>query len=134
MVRRRGIHSGFVYMDVMFALAILGSTVFAALVFYRAQVRETRNTHEKLSALLIAESEIERLRATPYAEIATGTAMPLTISLPAAGRVKEIASSLTVVETAPGRKEATVRIEWDSPKGNRRHVETSAWLAREIQP
>jgi hypothetical protein len=133
MVKRRR-QAGFVYMDAMIALVLLGGAILTSLVFFRAEAKEIRGSHERLSALLVAESEMEHLRATPFEAVPLGTAMPLVPTVPSAGRIKALSETLTVVEGGPGMKEATVRVEWDSPKGLRRHVELTGWISGEVTP
>jgi Tfp pilus assembly protein PilV len=123
-----------IYMDVMLALALLSGGVMVTLVFFRNEAREVRSTHERLSALMIAESEIERLRATPFEAIQVGPDLPVAPNVPAAERMKEFSETLTVVKTEDGMKQATVRVEWDSSKGQRRHVELAGWISGEVTP
>ena len=123
----------FVLLEMAAAIALLTGTVFLALVFFRTEVREVRNTHERLAALLLVESEIERLRTLPYAEIAVGAKRPLELQLPSAKRLKQAQGTLTVKEIKLGLKMATVRIGWRSRKGMPRHVEMTAEFSREGQ-
>ena len=53
--------SAFVMVDAVLALALVVATVFVCLAFFRSEVRELRSTQDEFAALLIAESEIERL-------------------------------------------------------------------------
>ena len=123
---------GFVLMDAMVALALLSSAVFVFVAFFRAEVRELRGTQDEFNALLIAESEIERLHTLPYGRIAVAEAQPLPLALPSAAHLKEAAATLTVKELQPGLKRADVRIEWISSTGLRLHVEQEAEFTAEV--
>ena len=123
---RRG---GFVMVDALIALAVLGFGVFFMVAFFRSEVRELRYAHDRLTAQLLAESEIERLRGIPHEEIKNGSALDL--SLPSAERLANVRGRLAVETPAPGWKRATVRIEWDSPKGWPVSVELSGDFAEE---
>ena len=101
-------------LDTIAALAVLSGGVFMAMTFFRTEVRELRGTQDRLAALLLAQSEVERLYAGTYEAIRVGTNQPLDLSLPAARRVRGALGYLTVVETEPGLKRATVRIAWRS--------------------
>ena len=99
--------------------------------FFRAEVREVRSTQERLAALLLAQSELERLYAGTYEAILPGADQPLDLTLPSARRVKGVTGYLTVVETEPGLKRATVRVAWRSPLDKPLHVELSSAFSRE---
>ena len=122
---------GFVMMDVLAAFALLAGGVFLSVVFFRTEVRELRYTHERLAALLIAESEIERLHTLSYEEIARGDGQPLNLTLPSARRLKEGRGTLSVKEIEPGLKNVTVRIQWSSPRGRPCFVEMRSVLSKE---
>ena len=132
MKRGHRLSAGFLLMDALVALAVLAGGVFVSVAFFRTEVRELRNTHERLAALLIAESEIERLRALPYDNIPVGDGQSLGLKLPSARRLKGAAGALTVKETEPGLKAATVRVEWISPKGRPLRVELSSEFAKAV--
>lgn len=119
-------------MDAMVALALVTSSVFVCLAFFRSEVRELRSTQDQFAALLIAESEIERLHTLPYDRIAAGEAQPLALTLPSAAHLKEATATLTVKELQPGLKRAEVRIEWSSSTGRRRRVEQAAEFTTEV--
>jgi hypothetical protein len=112
--------------DALVALALVAASVFICVAFFRTEVREVRRTQDEFAALLIAESEIERLHTLPYDRIAAGDAQPLALTLPSAAHLKEAAATLTVKELQPGLKRAEVRVEWSSSKGRRLHVEQAA--------
>ena len=126
-IRRRG----FVLLDTLAALALLAGGVLMATVFFRTEVRELRFTHERFAAMLIAQSEIERLHTISYEQILSGAGRPLDLNLPSAKRVKEINGTLTVVKRSPGLKAATVRIDWRSPSGTPHHVKLTNVFSRE---
>ena len=130
MVKHPTRSAGFVFMDALVALAILGAGVFLSMAFFRAEVKEVRSTHERFAALLIAESEIERLRTLPYERIPIGEGQPLALKLPSARHLKEATGTLTAQEIGPGLKAATVRIHWSSPRGTPLHVELSSEFSR----
>ena len=137
MVRLRTIHprrAGFVMLDVLAAMALLVGGVFMAVVFFRAEVREVRFTHERFAVMLVAQSEIERLHTLPYDQIAVGEARPIELTLPSAKRIKEASGTLSVQEVSPGLKAATVRIAWRSPSGTPHHVELTNEFSREGRP
>jgi hypothetical protein len=113
------------------ALALIASSVLVCVAFFRTEAREVRGTQDEFAALLIAESEIERLRTLPYDRIAAGEAQPLALTLPSAAHLKESAATLTVKELQPGLKRAEVRVEWSSSKGRRLHVEQAAEFSAE---
>ena len=118
-------------LDCLAALGILAGGMFMALAFFRAEVRETRYTQDRFAALLIAQSEIERLYTLPYERILVVADRPLALDLPSAKRVKGVTGQLTVTEPEPGLKAATVRIEWKSPKDRVMHITLSCRLSRE---
>jgi len=72
MVKYRTRNAGFLLMDALAAFALMTGAVFTCVVFFRAEVREVRNTQERLTALLIAESEVERLHTLRYDQIVPG--------------------------------------------------------------
>jgi hypothetical protein len=119
-------------MDAMVALALVASSVLVCVAFFRSEVRELRRTQDEFAALLIAESEIERLHTLPYDRIAAGEAQPLALTLPSAAHLKEAAATLTVKELQPGIKRAEVRIEWSSATGRRLRVEQAAEFTSEV--
>jgi hypothetical protein len=119
--------------DAVLALALIVASVFVSLAFFRSQVRELRGAQDEFAALLIAESEIERLHTLPWAQIAVGEARPLVLALPSAAHLKEAAATLTVKEVQPGLKRAEVRVEWTSSAGRRLHAEQSEEFAMEAQ-
>jgi len=118
--------------DALVALALVVTSVFVSLAFFRAEVREVRGTQDQFAALLIAESEIERLHTLPYDRIAAGEAQPLALTLPSAAHLKEAAATLTVKELQPGLKRAEVRIEWSSSTGRRLRVEQAEEFTTEV--
>ena len=124
--------SAFVLVDAIVALALVASAVFVCVAFFRSEVREVRSTQDEFAALLIAESEIERLHTLPYDRISAGEAQPLVLTLPSAARLKEAAATLTVKELQLGLKRAEVRIEWTSSTGRRRRVEQAAEFTTEV--
>jgi hypothetical protein len=96
-------------------------------------VRELRSTQDEFAAMLIAESEIERLHTLPWDRIAVGETQPLLLTLPSAAHLKEAAATLTVKELQPGLKRAEVRVEWTSSTGRRLHTEQAEEFAMEAQ-
>ena len=122
MVRQRARTAGFVLLDALAALALMTGSVLVTLAFFRAEVREVRNNQERFAALLVAESEIERLHTLRYDQIGLGENQPLALKMPSARGLKESAGTLTVKELEHGLKRAEVRIEWSSPKGQPLHV------------
>jgi len=131
MVIRTRRQNAFALLDVLAALAVLSGGVFMAMTFFRTEVRELRDTQERLAALLLAQSEVERLYAGTYEAIRVGTNQPLDLSLPAARSVRGALGYLTVVETEPGLKRATIRIAWRSRLDRLRRVELSCTVSRE---
>ncbi len=131
MVRLGYRQTGFVLMNVLAALALLAGGVFVSAVFFRTEVREIRGTQERFAALLIAESEIERLHTLTYNDIPVGASHALKLTLPSAKRLKESSGTLSVREIEPGLKEATVRIGWSSPRGRPLFVEMTGVFSRE---
>ena len=121
---------GFVLLDAVAALTLLSVGVFVTVVFFRAEVREVHNMHERFVAILTAESEIERLRTLPYDQILVGESRSLELSLPSAKHLNEAEGTLTVREIKPGLKTAVVRIRWISPKGRPLHVEMASEFSR----
>jgi hypothetical protein len=121
----------FLIMDVLVALAVFGTGIFIAVTFIRAEVRETRNIVERQSAMLLAQSEIERMRLLPYDQLAVGEDQKLALTLPSAQRLKESYGALTVHEIEPGVKEALVGVHWSSPTGRPLKVEMTAQFSRE---
>jgi Tfp pilus assembly protein PilV len=130
--KSRGESPGFLLLDGAVALMLLGVGVFAAVVFFRTEVRELRGQHEQFAALLIAESEMERLRALPYDEMRTDENAPL--ALPAAKQLREARGRILVTEIEDGLKSATVRVEWRTPSGIPMHAEAAGLFAREGRP
>ena len=124
--------SAFVMADAMVALALVVASVFVCVAFFRSEVRELRSTQDEFAALLIAESEIERLYTLPYDRIAAGEAQPLALTLPSAAHLKEATATLTVKELQPGLKRAEVRIEWSSSTGRRLRVEQAEEFTTEV--
>ena len=122
---------GFALMDCLAALALLGSGVFLALAFFRVQVREIRYTQDRLTALLIAQSEIERLHTESFDAIDAAPDQPLDLSLPSAKRLKGAAGTLSVEETEAGLKKAVVRIQWRTATGRPLHLTLSCTFSRE---
>lgn len=115
----------------MAALAVLGLGVFLLVAHHRAEVRELRLTQETLCATLIAESEVERLIALPYDQIAVGANQALALSVPSAARLKGARGTLTVAESEPGLKEAAVTVFWQPLRGPERAVSLRRTFARE---
>ena len=131
MVIRTRRQNGVALLDALAALAVLSGGVFMAMTFFRTEVRELRDTQERLAALLLVQSEVERLYAGTYDAIPVGADQPLDLSLPAAGRVRGAKGYLTVVETKAGLKRATVRVAWRSRLDRPRRVELSCTVSRE---
>jgi len=125
---------GYMLLDCLAALALLSMGVFVSVRFFRTEVREIRYSHDRLAVLLIAQSEVERLHAIPFDRIVLGENQPLELALPSAERIQECTGRLSVVAVEPGLKEATVRIEWLSPKGVPRHVTASSVFCKESGP
>jgi hypothetical protein len=117
--------------DALLALVLIVASVFVSLAFFRSQVRELRGTQDEFNALLIAESEIERLHTLSWDRIPLGEAQQLALALPSAAHLKESAATLSVKELEPGLKRAEVRVEWSSSTGRRLHVEQAEEFARE---
>ena len=128
---RGGRACGVVMMDVLAALALLGAGVFMSVTFFRSEVRELRYTQEKFAAMLIVESEIERLHTLSYEAIEVGAGQALALDLPSARRLKEARGSMSVREIEPGLKEVTVRTTWSSSRGRPLFVEMSCVVSRE---
>jgi hypothetical protein len=118
--------------DAMIALALVASAVLVCLAFFRTEVRELRSTQDEFTALLLAESEIERLHTLTYDRIASGEAQPLALTLPSAAHLREAAATLTVKGLQPGLKRAEVRVEWSSSTGRRLRVEQAAEFTTEV--
>ena len=125
---------GFALLDVTAAGALLTAGIFTAVVFFRAEVREIRFTHERFAVMLLAESEIERLHALPYDEIKVGEDQPLALTLPSAERSKEVSGTVSIKETDEGLKSATVRVQWRVPKGTVNRIELTRAFAQEGRP
>ena len=125
---------GFVLLDTMAAGALLTAGIFTAVVFFRAEVREIRFTHERFAVMLLAQSEIERLHTLPYDEIKVGEDQALELTLPSAERIKEVSGAVSVKEIAEGLKSATVRVQWRVPKGTVNRVELTRTFAQEGRP
>ena len=130
--KSRGRSRGFLLLDAAAAMMLLAVGVFAAVVFFRTEVRELRGAHEQFAALLIAESEMERLRVLPYDEMRTDENAPL--ALPAAKQLREARGRIRVTEIEDGLKSATVRVEWRTPSGIPMHAEATGLFAREGRP
>ena len=129
--RQRFRRRGFVLLDILTALAVLSTGVFVAMVFFRAHVRELRYMQERFAAILLAESEIEYLRALPYEDIRVGESRPVSLRLQSAGQLREATGRLAVQEIKPGLKTAEVRIRWVSPKGRSVGVEMASKFSKE---
>lgn len=125
---------GFILLDVILALALIGSGVLVVMVFCRNEARETRVAHERLVAQWAAESELERLRAASYADLAPGERLPVNSPLPSLRLLKEGRVLLTVVEVEPGLKRATARVEWSSPVGKPLFTELTGFFSKEARP
>ncbi len=123
---------GFLLVDGTAALMLLGVGVFAAVVFFRTEVRELRGAHEQFAGLLIAESEMERLYALPYDQVRSDENVPL--ALPSAKQLREARGRILVTEIEAGLKSATVRVEWRTPSGIPMHAEATGLFARERRP
>jgi len=121
----------FAMMDAIAAMALLTAGVFMALAFFRTEVREVRMSHERLSALLIAQSEVERLYSLSYDDIPVGEDQSLALDEPAAARLKGSQGLLSVAEIEPGLKRAEVRVTWRSPLDRPLHVDLTCTLSRE---
>jgi len=65
-------HHGFSFIEVLVALLIVGIGVAALVSLQSTFIRGTALASERNAALDIAQNQIERLRATPYADIADG--------------------------------------------------------------
>jgi hypothetical protein len=130
MVNARLRDRAFVLIDAMVALMLLTGVCLVYATFYFREAREVRNTHERLAAGLLAEGEIERLRALPFHEISAGKERELTLKAPAARKLKGVGGTLSVSEVGDGLKRATVRIVWSSPRGRPNHVEMTGLFSR----
>lgn len=124
---------GFVLIDALTALAILGSGILVVAVFFRTEVRQVRGGHERLSATLLAQSELERLDTLPWAEIARADG-PVPMTLPAARRLKEARATLARADIEPGLAQVTARVEWQSGDGKPLFVEISRVFSQEAHP
>lgn len=120
--------------DATAALALFTGGVLLAAVFFRAEVRALRTTHELGVGRLLAVSELERLAALPYAQIPTGAEQPLKLTLPSAARLKEARGLLSVREIKPGLKEARVCIIWATPRKHNLQAVMTRRYALEAQP
>jgi len=136
MVRFRGRHSsrGFLLLDALAGLALMGGAVFLCLLFFRTEVGEGRARHERYAALLLAESEIERLCTAPYAGIPAGDNQALVLTLPSARQLKEGKALLSVKEIEPGIKQGTVTIQWLTREGHPQRMELTREFTAEGQP
>ena len=130
--KSRARSKGFLLLDGAVAMMLLSVGVFAAVVFFRTEVRELRSTHERFAAQLIAESEMERLRALPYDAVRTDENAPL--DLPAVKQLREARGRIRVTEIEDGLKSATVRVEWRTPAGSPLYAEAAGLFAREARP
>lgn len=118
MSRRRA--RGFTMFEVLAALslfAVVGSAV--AVLATRSVLSTTRNKHAT-AATLIAQRTVERLRALPYADVASGST---TVSY---GHTAYTVDTAVLSDTpAAGMKRISVRVNWISPGGPRTYaVET----------
>ena len=114
---RRG-EGGFMMLDVSVAMILLTGAVFTCVWFYHAEVRSVRATHERMVAQLVAESEIERLRALEYDRIPLGAGQKLELALPSAEQLCDVSATLDVATASEGLKQAVVRVQWRSQRGN----------------
>jgi len=126
---RRGAR-GYLLIETMIALMLLGGVVMTGVTFMEAETRDVRISHERFAAALAAESELERLRALPFEQIRVGAGQALAPGAPSMQCLPDAAGELNVVETAPGLKSATVVIRWRPPVGPRTECRLSALFAR----
>lgn len=126
--------SGFLLIDCTAAMVLLTGAVFTLVLFFRAEVRETRTAHERFAAQLLAESEMARLRLQPYEALRTGKDQALAVELPAMKRLKAGRIKLDIEEIEPGLKSITVRVEWNSPRGRPLYAQLAGVFAREARP
>ncbi len=134
MVKTNRRNAAFMLVDTIAALTLLVGGVTVALMFFRAEVREVRGANERVTGLLMAQSEIERLITLPFAELSVGANQPLQLTLPSTRRLKAVRGTLSVKELAPGLKEATVRIVWDTPRRYTMEASLTRLFAREEKP
>jgi len=133
-VKTRSTQQAFLLIDSIAALALFSGGILLAVTFFHTEVRVIRTTHEVSVGRMLAESELERLAALPYDMIATGENQPLKLTLPAAATLKAIRGILSVRETRPGLKEATVCIIWKTPRKHDLQAKMTRYYAREAQP
>lgn len=126
--RRRA--RGYLLIETMVALMLLGGVVMTGVTFMEAETRDVRISHERFAAALAAESELERLRALPFDQIKVGAGQALAPDAPSMGRLPDAAGELVVVESAPGLKTATVVIRWRPPVGPRTECRLSALFTK----
>jgi hypothetical protein len=134
MVNLRSRQAAFTLIDALAALMLFSAGVLAAVMFHFAEVREIRHMHERTVGLLAAESELERLAALPFERLAVGADRPLDLDLPSVHTLMRPRGTLTVTKVAPGLREATVHIVWDTPRRFTREVALTRRFAGEAAP
>ena len=123
--------SAFMMADVLVALALITGTIAVAVLFFRTQVREARQIHERFAARLIAESEIERLHARAYETIPVDAKQALKLTLPSADQLKGAQAALHAREIEPGLKQVRIVVRWRSRRGRPRQVGLTGEFSRE---
>jgi len=107
---------GFLLVEATVGLAVASGALLLILAVIWHQARAIRDAQQTQVAANLAEARIERLRATPYAEMRDTTRATLDLAKsPAAGRLRNPRAFLTIREydpMRPGLKHVIVTIRW----------------------
>jgi Tfp pilus assembly protein PilV len=97
---------------VLFALVATGLSAFAV-----QSLRSTADTRASGGAVLLAQAEVESLRALAYDDIATRS-YPASVG----GQAYHVATGVVANAPAAGMKEITVTVDWTAAMGPRNYV------------
>jgi type IV pilus assembly protein PilV len=111
---------GFTLIEVMIALVILATGLLALMTMQIVSIRANAFSSEMTYASMLAQTRLERIRNTPYANVNPGT---VTDTVPASSLTKGMAYNVeTKVDDnkpATDMKTITLRIDWTgTPAGS----------------
>ena len=114
MTKRRK-NGGFTLLELVCALFIITTAGFGALQLYHVGLARMAEMRDFDVAAELLRNEMEYLRSQPYEAVVSGN--EFATSTPATESIYEVTPTVAVEEVAPGLKNVTLSVRWQSRNG-----------------
>lgn len=118
--------AGFTLVEVLVALLILTIVILTSLAVFGDRARKLRDAGELSLAWQALANEAEARRRQPFAELATGEAVPFLTDPAADGALDGAEGEVTIEAEGPNLRALVLRVAW---AGGEKSVETTVYRA-----